>query len=65
MLPEAAVISSELKQWGLGGWQLVSNLNLSKLIMSQSIPTGYIPPGNPRENVFEQANPATRAKFFV
>ena len=24
--------------------------------MSQSIPTGYIPPGNPRKNFFERAN---------
>ena len=30
--------------------------------MSQSIPTGPIPPGNPRENFFEQANPG---HFFV
>ena len=33
-------------------------------IMSQSIPTGYIPPGNPRENVFERANPGHPGNFF-
>ena len=33
-------------------------------IMSQSIPTGYIPPGNPRENFFERANPGHPGKFF-
>ena len=32
--------------------------------MSQSIPTGYIPPGNPRENFFELANPDHPGKFF-
>ena len=32
--------------------------------MSQSIPTGYIPLGNPRENVFERANPGHPGKFF-
>ena len=33
--------------------------------MSQSIPTGYIPPGNPRENFFERANPGHPGKFFL
>ena len=34
-------------------------------VMSQSIPTGYIPPpGNPRENFFERANPGRPGKFF-
>ena len=32
--------------------------------MSQSIPTGYIPPGNPRENFFERANPGHPSKIF-
>ena len=32
--------------------------------MSQSIPTGYIPPGNPRENFFERANPGHPGKMF-
>ena len=32
--------------------------------MSQSIPTGYIPPGNPRENFFERANPGHPGKIF-
>ena len=32
--------------------------------MSQSIPTGYIPPGNPRENFFERANPGHSGKNF-
>ena len=32
--------------------------------MSQSIPTGYIPPGNPGENFFERANPGHPGKFF-
>ena len=32
--------------------------------MSQSIPTGYIPPGNPWENVFERANPGHLGNFF-
>ena len=34
-------------------------------LMSQSIPTGYIPPSNPRENFFEQANPGHPGIFFV
>ena len=35
------------------------------LVMSQSIPTGYIPPpGNPGENFFERANPGRPGKFF-
>ena len=34
--------------------------------MSQSIPTGYVPPpGNPRENFFEQANPGHLGNSFV
>ena len=34
-------------------------------VMSQSIPTGHIPPpGNPGENFFEQANPGHPGKFF-
>ena len=33
-------------------------------VMSQSIPTGYIPLGNPRENFFERANPGHPGKFF-
>ena len=34
-------------------------------LMSQSIPTGYIPPpGNPRENFFERANPGHPGKIF-
>ena len=34
-------------------------------VMSQSIPTGYIPPpGNPGENFFERANPGHPGKFF-
>ena len=33
-------------------------------LMSQSIPTGYIPPGNPRENFFERANPGHPSKIF-
>ena len=32
--------------------------------MSQSIPTGYIPPGNPGENFFERANPGHPGNFF-
>ena len=32
--------------------------------MSQSIPTGYIPPGNPGENFFDRANPGHPGKFF-
>ena len=32
--------------------------------MSQSIPTGYIPPGKPRENFFERANPGHPGNFF-
>ena len=34
-------------------------------IMSQSIPTGHIPPGNPRENFFERANPGHPGNSFV
>ena len=34
-------------------------------LMSQSIPTGYIPPGNPRENFFERANSGHPGNFFV
>ena len=33
--------------------------------MFQSIPTGYIPPGNTRENFFERANPGHPGKIFV
>ena len=34
-------------------------------VMSQSIPTGYIPPpGNPGENFFERANPGHPGKIF-
>ena len=32
--------------------------------MSQSIPTGYIPPGQPRGKFFERANPGHPGKFF-
>ena len=32
--------------------------------MSQSVPTGYIPPGNPGENFFERINPGHPGKFF-
>ena len=39
---------------------LISN----EKFMSQSIPTGYIPPGNPRENFFERANPGHPGKIF-
>ena len=42
---------------------LVTSL-LSLNVMSQSIPTGYIPPGNPRENFFERTNPSHPGKFF-
>ena len=35
-----------------------------RTVMSQSIPTGYIPPGNPGENFFERANPGHPGKFF-
>ena len=34
------------------------------LLMSQSIPTRYIPPGNSRENLFERANPGDPGNFF-
>ena len=33
-------------------------------LMSQSIPTGCIPPGNPGENFFERANPGHPGNFF-
>ena len=34
-------------------------------LMSQSIPTGYIPPpGNPGESFLERANPGHPGKFF-
>ena len=33
--------------------------------MFQSVPTGYIPPGYPRENIFEWANPGDPSNFFV
>ena len=33
-------------------------------LMSQSIPTGYIPPGNPWENFVERANPGRPSKIF-
>ena len=33
-------------------------------IMSQSIPAGYIPPGNPWENFFERANPGHPGNSF-
>ena len=33
-------------------------------LMSQSIPAGYIPPGNPRENFFERANSGANPKNF-
>ena len=33
-------------------------------VMSQSIPAGYIPPGNPGENFFERANPSHPGKCF-
>ena len=56
-------------------WQLSIYLPKSKQhiifppitdIMSQSIPTGYIPPppGNPGENFFERATPGHPGKFF-
>ena len=33
--------------------------------MSQSIPTGYIPPGNPGENFFSELIPATGRIFCL
>ena len=33
-------------------------------VMSQSIPTGYIPPGNSREKFCERANPGHLGKIF-
>ena len=33
-------------------------------VMSQSVPTGYIPPGNPWEIFFERANPGHPGNFF-
>ena len=39
-------------------------MTVSETVMSQSIPTGYTPPGNPRENFFERANPGHPGKFF-
>ena len=33
--------------------------------MFQSIPTGYIPLGNPVENFFERANPSQLGIFFL
>ena len=44
---------------------LDAELDLLFRIMSQSIPTGYIPPpGNPGEIFFERANPGHPGKFF-
>ena len=34
------------------------------ILMSQSIPTGYIPSGNLGENLLERANPGHPGKFF-
>ena len=34
------------------------------MLISQSIPTGYIPSGNPRENFLSERIPATRAIFL-
>ena len=33
--------------------------------MSQSIPTGYIPPGQPQGKLFEPADPGHPSKFFL
>ena len=33
-------------------------------LMSQSIPAGYVPPGQPWENFFERANPGHPGNFF-
>ena len=41
-----------------------SNLSRNNIVMSQSIPTGYTPPGNPGENFFERANAGHPEKFF-
>ena len=34
------------------------------MVMSQSFPTGYIPPGQPRGIFFERANPGHPGNFF-
>ena len=33
-------------------------------VMSQSIPAGYIPPGQPPRKFFERANPGQPGNFF-
>ena len=48
---------------GEGGGRHLNGRNPLGL-MSQSIPTGYIPPGNPQENFFERANPGHPGKNF-
>ena len=42
----------------------VIRLTLYYCIMSQSIPTGYIPPGQPPGNCFERANPGHPGNVF-
>ena len=39
-------------------------LSINGLIISQPIPTGYIPPGQPPENFLSEQIPATRAIFL-
>ena len=41
----------------------VFNGQYKQRLMSQSIPAVYIPPGNPRENFLEQANPSHPGNF--
>ena len=52
-----------------GGIEDICNVMLRRFIsiMSQSIPTGYMPPppGNPGEIFLSELIPATRANFFV
>ena len=55
--------------WNRRGWiEDICNVMLRRFIsiMSQSIPTGYMPPppGNPGEIFFERANPGNPGKFF-
>ena len=54
------IVDPHMSKHGTGG----GGANWACCIMSQSIPTGYIPPGNPGENFFERANPGHPGKFF-
>ena len=56
---------SKNKQIFFNGHEQYGTLSCScGKVMSQSIPTGYIPPGNPGQNFFERANPGHPGKFF-